>query len=274
MIVSPPQIIVQPASQNLLVAGTAVFSVMAIGDLPLSYQWQENGTNLTDGGQFSGSATSTLTISNVLETNDGSYSVIVSNVIAPTNSDDAVLTVFAVSTNGTQSPPCMRSRAATTAASPTAWPWAPTAFCTGTTQNGGLYGDGTIFSLSTNGTLTTLVSFDGTSGAMPVASLIQGANGLLYGTTELGGSNSAGTVFSMTPDGTLNSIYSFASTNDSLEPFTALAQDAEGNLYGASSNNTAPTDGNIFKMTPDGLLTNLYSFPSSGGLRGAGRRAH
>ncbi len=269
VIVSPPQIIVQPASQNLLVAGTAVFSVMAIGDLPLSYQWQENGTNLTDGGQFSGSATSTLTISNVLETNDGSYSVIVSNVIAPTDSDDAVLTVFAVSTNGTTMAAVHAFTGGNDGGVPNGLALGANGLLYGTTQNGGLYGDGTIFSLSTNGTLTTLVSFDGTNGAMPVASLIQGANGLLYGTTELGGSNSAGTVFSMTPDGTLNSIYSFASTNDSLEPFTALAQDAEGNLYGASSNNTAPTDGNIFKMTPDGLLTNLYSFPSSGGLRGA-----
>jgi uncharacterized repeat protein (TIGR03803 family) len=129
-----------------------------------------------------------------------------------------------------------------------------------------MYGDGTIFSLSTNGTLTTLVSFDGTNGAMPVAGLIQSTNGLFYGTTKLGGSNSAGTVFSMTSDGALNSLYSFAGTNDSIDPFTALAQDAAGNFYGATSNNAMPGDGNIFKMAPDGLPATLYSF--TGGLDG------
>src|SRR2546422_7097889 len=34
--------------QNLIVAagGTAVFSVVAVGTVPLSYQWQRNGTDL------------------------------------------------------------------------------------------------------------------------------------------------------------------------------------------------------------------------------------
>ena len=103
VITSPPQITVQPASQSLLVGGTAVFSVTAVGDLPLSYQWLENGTNLTDGGQISGSATSALTISNLVESNDGTYSVIINNAIAiaPIASSDAMLSVFAVSASGT-----------------------------------------------------------------------------------------------------------------------------------------------------------------------------
>jgi hypothetical protein len=38
------------------VAGTtATFTVGALGDQPLYYQWQANGTNLTDGGALSGS---------------------------------------------------------------------------------------------------------------------------------------------------------------------------------------------------------------------------
>jgi uncharacterized repeat protein (TIGR03803 family) len=132
----------------------------------------------------------------------------------------------------------------------------------GTTQNGGTYGDGTIFSVSTNGALNTLVSFNGTNGAMPVASLVQSSNGLFYGTTQLGGSNGAGTVFSMTANGTITSIYSFAASNDSVGPFTSLAQDAAGNFYGASSNNAVLDAGNIFEMTPDGQLATLYSFPA------------
>jgi len=266
VITVPPQITVQPASQTLLVGGTAVFSVTAIGDLPLFYQWQENGTNLTDGGQISGSATSTLSIGNLFETNAGSYSVIVSNAIAPTASSDAVLTVFAVSAAGTRVVSLYSFTGGNDGGVPNGLVQGTDGLLYGATQNGGMYGDGTIFSLSTNGTLTTLVTFDGTNGAMPFASLVQDTNGVFYGTTKLGGGNSAGTVFSMTPDGTLNSLYSFASNNDSIGPFTSLAQDGAGNFYGATQNNAAPGDGNIFKMAPGGLPATLYSFP--GGLNG------
>jgi uncharacterized repeat protein (TIGR03803 family) len=71
----------------------------------------------------------------------------------------------------------------------------------GTTQNGGAYtnqfgtGFGTVFQVTTNGTLTTLVSFAGTNGAFPRAGLAQGADGSLYGTTTYGGTNDSGTIF-------------------------------------------------------------------------------
>ena len=71
----------------------------------------------------------------------------------------------------------------------------------GTTSAGGAYtnlsglGYGTIFKLGTNGTLTTLVSFDGTNGASPEAGLIKTADGNFYGTTASGGTNGYGTVF-------------------------------------------------------------------------------
>lgn len=71
----------------------------------------------------------------------------------------------------------------------------------GTTTAGGAYtnqsglGCGTVFKLGTNGTLTTLVSFDGTNGISPEAALFQGADGNFYGTTAYGGTNGYGTVF-------------------------------------------------------------------------------
>ncbi len=273
---SPPQIIVQPASQSLLVGGTAVFSVTAIGDLPLSYQWQENGTNLMDGGQISGSATSTLTLSNLVETNDGAYSVIVNNAIAiaPTTSSEAVLTVFAISTYGTTMAALYSFTGGNDGGVPNGLVQGTNGLLYGTTQNGGMYGDGTIFSLSTNGILTTLVSFDGTNGATPWDSLTQGTNGSFYGTTQLGGSNSAGTVFSMTSDGALTSIYSFASNINGINPSNALAPGLDGNFYGSAQNSSGSGDGIIFKMTPGGLLTNLYSFiGSSNGTTPAGELA-
>ncbi len=51
----------------------------AVGNKPLSYQWQKNGTNLADSCNVSGATTSTLVISNVTEADNGTYTVIVSN---------------------------------------------------------------------------------------------------------------------------------------------------------------------------------------------------
>jgi uncharacterized repeat protein (TIGR03803 family) len=65
----------------------------------------------------------------------------------------------------------------------------------GTTADGGDYGDGTVFQITTNGALTTLAWFDGYNGANPDAALIQSADGSLYGTTQYGGPNDNGVIF-------------------------------------------------------------------------------
>ncbi len=94
-----PVILVQPVSQSMAVGDTATFAVSAVGELPLSYQWQVNGTNLVDGtnlitgGVFSGSTASTLTITNVQTTNSGFYSVVITNVAGSVTSSNAQLTV-------------------------------------------------------------------------------------------------------------------------------------------------------------------------------------
>jgi uncharacterized repeat protein (TIGR03803 family) len=74
------------------------------------------------------------------------------------------------------------------------WSRPPTATSTG--RRGGGNGDGTVFKITTSGTLTTLHSFDATDGAGPYAGLVQATNGDFYGTTFEGGSD-FGTVFSL-----------------------------------------------------------------------------
>jgi uncharacterized repeat protein (TIGR03803 family) len=60
-------------------------------------------------------------------------------------------------------------------------------------------GYGTVFTVTTNGTLTSLYSFSGTNdGSTPDAGLVQGSDGNFYGTTAFGGTNNAGTVFRLT----------------------------------------------------------------------------
>src|SRR5439155_22205410 len=92
-VVTPPVITAQPSNQALLLGMTASFSVGTAPNALLLYQWQENRTNLNDGGQVSGSATDTLTISNVLSASVGAYSVIVSNAAGVVPSSNAFLTI-------------------------------------------------------------------------------------------------------------------------------------------------------------------------------------
>jgi uncharacterized repeat protein (TIGR03803 family) len=134
-------------------------------------------------------------------------------------------------------------------------------------------------------TYTTLFSFDGTDGANPRAGLVQATNGDLYGTTPSGGASTncfgggCGNVFKITPSGTLTTLYSFCSQSgcpDGNGPFAGLIQATNGDLYGTTAlggaNDTPncsqfafPGCGTIFKITPSGALTTLYSFCSQSG---------
>src|SRR5437879_5803806 len=77
--------------------------------------------------------------------------------------------------------------------------------CYGATSTGGVGGAGTAFRITTNGTLTTLLWFDGLNGASPQAPLVQATNGNFYGTTSYGGvgynrtsGGGDGTIFQLT----------------------------------------------------------------------------
>jgi uncharacterized repeat protein (TIGR03803 family) len=138
----------------------------------------------------------------------------------------------------------------------------------GTTYLGGANDLGTIFKLSTTGTLTTLHSFAGTDGSEPLAGLAQAANGSMYGTTYAGGSKGDGVVFKITASGTFTALHSFCSQTacaDGQNPFAGLVQGIDGNLYGTTLAGGAHGDGTIFKITPGGTLTTLHSFCSQSG---------
>lgn len=136
----------------------------------------------------------------------------------------------------------------------------------GTTNLGGASGDGTVFKITPSGTLTTLHSFDYTDGKNPNAGLVQATNGDFYGTTFYGGAYNSpygyGTIFRMTPTGTLTTLLSFDDT-DGIWPTAGLIQATDGDLYGATQGGGANgIGGTIYKITPTGTLTTLYSFCS------------
>ncbi len=91
----PPSISTQPLSQTVRSGTNATFTVTAAGSMPLGYRWRFNGTNLVDGGQLSGTTTSTLILHDVLQDNSGDYLVVVTNAAGAVTSATATLTVSA-----------------------------------------------------------------------------------------------------------------------------------------------------------------------------------
>ena len=140
----------------------------------------------------------------------------------------------------------------------------------GTTEGGGTNdveygGDGTVFKISPNGALSSLYSFTG--GNDPAAALVQGRDGSFYGTTGWGGTNECGNVFKISSSGALTNLYSFTGVNDGLHPQAGLVQATDGNFYGTTGggagdlyNASILNIGSVFKISPNGVLTSLYSF--------------
>jgi uncharacterized repeat protein (TIGR03803 family) len=199
-------------------------------------------------------------------------------------------TIFKVSTNGVltrlYSFPGTNGLSTTNGSSP-AGPLVELAdgFFYGVTEYGGSSSNssrGTIFKISTTGTLTTLFTFSGTNGIHPCGGLTLGNDGNLYGMTSAGGTNSGtdgnngyGTVFRITTNGVLATLVHFDGTNG-LFPDGGLALGSDGNFYGITSfggpdglvdDGEAPTRnrGSIFRMKPNGELTNLAYFSSTNG---------
>jgi hypothetical protein len=93
---APPAISQQPLSSYVVAGQPAGFTVVAVGGQPLSYQWLKNGNKLTDAGTFSGSTNAALNISAAAIADDGSYSVIITNIGGSVTSAVAVLTVVPI----------------------------------------------------------------------------------------------------------------------------------------------------------------------------------
>jgi uncharacterized repeat protein (TIGR03803 family) len=130
----------------------------------------------------------------------------------------------------------------------------------GTTEEGGVYGYGSVFKLARTGKETVLYSFTGSGedGAYPYAGLVRDAKGNLHGTTyELGGWPRYGTVFKLGTTGTEKVLHHFTGGNDGAHPCAGLILDAKGNLYGTAwgggihfSCGYDEGCGTVFELTP------------------------
>lgn len=88
-----PIIVTHPVSQSAAQGTTVAFSVLSSGTAPLNYEWRK------DNVPISGQTTSMLTLSNVQESQQGTYSVVVSNASGSATSSNATLTVTLTDTD-------------------------------------------------------------------------------------------------------------------------------------------------------------------------------
>lgn len=115
-------------------------------------------------------------------------------------------------------------------------------------------------------TFTTLASFDSDNGSFPqYGSLVQATDGNYYGTTQYGGPKDTGVFFQVTPSGELTVIYKFCSRakcTDGKAPWSGPVLGSDGNFYGTTQGGGSGKQnaGTIYKMTPGGALTTLYTF--------------
>jgi hypothetical protein len=91
----PPVITLTPTNLTVVEGTTAVFSVSAFSPYPMAFQWLRYGTNLMDGGRFSGSTNASLSVSDVRLADQGPYQVIITNSYGAVTSAIAWLTVLA-----------------------------------------------------------------------------------------------------------------------------------------------------------------------------------
>lgn len=151
--------------------------------------------------------------------------------------------------------------------------------------DGNLYGTdaGHIFNITPAGKPTILYRFcaltDCADGNVPTGPLVLGADGNFYGTTAEGGTGTGdsqlcgpesdfagcGTIFKITLQGELTTLYSFcslANCADGRDPHAGLVLATDGNFYGVTREGGTADLGTVFRVTPEGVLTTIYSFCS------------
>jgi uncharacterized repeat protein (TIGR03803 family) len=142
----------------------------------------------------------------------------------------------------------------------------------GTSLSGGRFNLGTVYQVTSDGQLLTLVSFNGTNGSRPL-DLIRAHDGAIYGSTDSGGENGTGVVFKYEPGGTIAVLAAAPKVRQTTrEDFGrslggySLFEGLDGNLYGTWASGSPTNFTNvIFRLSPTGTLTTFAKFDGSNG---------
>ena len=237
----PPVITAQPSSQGVLAGANVSFNVGATGTQPLNYRWSLNGSPLSDGGNISGSATATLSLTNVQTNNAGNYSVTVTNVAGSTNSTSALL---AGSVPGSCDP------------APSGivswWPGDGNALDIASTNNGALQGGATDTAV---GEVGEAFSFNGTTGyvSIPDAPALRPTNLTVEAWVLFNSLNSTGNA----PAGQQYIVFKQNSRTSNFEGYFLGKERTTGGdffVFGVSSSSGQGVDAN----SPAMIATNVW----------------
>jgi len=141
----------------------------------------------------------------------------------------------------------------------------------GTTSSGGSLDLGTLFRLTPEGALSTLIEFSGNGsvnkGSAPYSTLVQGNDGAFYGTTRTGGANNFGTIFRYSTNEGLETLVEFSGNglnNRGYYPVSSLTICDDGCIYG-----TTPayfdgvffrSYGTVFRFRQPDMFETLFDF--------------
>ena len=100
----------------------------------------------------------------------------------------------------------------------------------------------------------------------PYSGLTLGTDGNFYGTTYAGGSVGAGTVYKVTASGKITILHSFNGCSEGSNVYAPPIEGLDGNFYGIASDGGCEVFGTVYKITPSGKLTVIYTFPGTSGL--------
>jgi|HubBroStandDraft_1064217.scaffolds.fasta_scaffold08089_3 uncharacterized repeat protein (TIGR03803 family) len=135
----------------------------------------------------------------------------------------------------------------------------------GTTQSGGANNMGVAYKMDTVTGFQVLYSFPGAPADVDykvstgsTGGVALDAAGNVYGTTPYGGA--AGIVFEAPVTGAPKVLYTMRGAPGGSIPFGNVIQDSEGNLYGTTQHGGAMSAGVVWKVSPAGEETTLYSF--------------
>jgi uncharacterized repeat protein (TIGR03803 family) len=115
---------------------------------------------------------------------------------------------------------------------------------------------GTVYKITSSGSLTTLHEFTSGDGAWPTGQLVQGKDFYFYGTTQGGGAFGKGTIFRISSSGDFKVLYSFDGATAST-PIAGVIQAGDGNFYGTA---LEPGNGSIYRFSLTKGFSILYAF--------------
>jgi uncharacterized repeat protein (TIGR03803 family) len=139
----------------------------------------------------------------------------------------------------------------------------------GVTVTEGAHNNGSVFSVTTSGTASTLYSFaGGTDQKFPGGGVIEGSDGNFYGTTsdyiaDGGSAGGYGVVYQLTPAGKITILHTFDQT-DGEAPTGPLVQGADGYFYGTTTLGGSSSYGVIYKVSSTGSFEVLHNFTHVG----------